>query len=189
MVWNFPQNHLNGFYAHLSWSNSQTTELAGPSTPQFNFILKPLYRLVEILRSLKFVGFTNSRVYINTHDYISLYLKGKYRLFSTYWKNLHKAERFTLLACSNTRRSSVSPYWVCTVWWPAGLFEEESGTKRHVLQGPWYQATDQSICGSVDEICLASRWWNVLLVFKKGSIVCFCFFILLLLWRWTWSSQ
>ena len=188
MVWNFPQNHLTGFYAHRSWSNSQTTSLAGPSTPQFNLILKPLYRLVEILRGWKFVGFTNSRVYININVYISPCLKVKYRLFFTYWKHLHKAERFTLLAFLNIRRSPVSPYWVCTVWWPAGLFEEESGTKRHVLQGPWYQATNHSICGSVDEICLASRWWNVLLVFKKGLIVCFCF-VILLLWRWTWSSQ
>ena len=30
-------------------------------------------------------------------------------------------------------RAGVGSYWVRTVWWPTGLFEEESRTERHVF--------------------------------------------------------
>ena len=70
-------------------------------------------------------------------------------------------------------RAVVGFNWVCPVRWPTGLLKEESRTERHVLQGPGYEATDQSYSRTVNEIRLAGRRWNVLLILKKG-----------LLWMW-----
>ena len=58
---------------------------------------------------------------------------------------------------------------VCPVWWSPWLPEEEPGFEWYLLQRPGYQTQNQSDITTADEICLANRWWNELLIFEKGE--------------------
>ena len=58
---------------------------------------------------------------------------------------------------------------VCPVWWSPWLPEEEPWIEWYLLQRPGYQTQNQSDVTTADEICLANRWWNELLIFEKGE--------------------
>ena len=55
---------------------------------------------------------------------------------------------------------------ICPIWGFVGLPEKEPWVEWHLLQRPGYQTTNKSDFTAADEVCLANRWWNELLVIK-----------------------
>ena len=143
---------FSGFVASkLRWLTSIKILLCGSS---HHLRLKVVKIHTMSLRANKII---NIRWESGSENFLMLYHK---------WE--HRLEAFP--NCIGFLRAGVGSYWVCTVWWPTGLFEEESRTERHVFQRPGYEATDQPYSRTVNEIRLAGRRWNGLLILKKGLL-------------------
>ena len=69
------------------------------------------------------------------------------------------------------RRSFACHNWICPVWWSPGLLEKEPWIKWYLFQRPGRQTTNKSDVTAVDEVFLASSWWDALFVFKKCKLL------------------